>query len=42
MLQRIAQKKLPMRNAAWTIYGAELVLFDGVYSFIKNKNRESD
>jgi len=23
MLQRIAQKKLPMRNAAWTIYCAE-------------------
>jgi len=26
MLQRIAQKKLPMRNAACTIYCAELVL----------------
>jgi len=26
MLQGIAQKKLQMRNAAWTIYCAELVL----------------
>ncbi|MDZ4752649.1 MAG: hypothetical protein SGI87_13610 [Flavobacteriales bacterium] len=26
MLQRITQKKHPMRNAAWTIYCAELVL----------------
>jgi len=33
MLQRITQKKLLMRNAG---------LFDGVYSYIKNKNRESD
>jgi len=30
--QRINPKMLPMRNAG---------LFDGVYSYIKNKNRES-
>ncbi|MDZ4750099.1 MAG: hypothetical protein SGI87_00690 [Flavobacteriales bacterium] len=30
--QRINLKTLPMRNAG---------LFDGVYSYIKNKNRES-
>ncbi|MDZ4751299.1 MAG: hypothetical protein SGI87_06760 [Flavobacteriales bacterium] len=32
MLQRINLKTLPMRNAG---------LFDDVYSYIKNKNRES-
>jgi len=31
--QRINLKTLPMRNAG---------LFDGVYSYIKNRNRESD